>query len=103
MGVAWRVVADVDLQKAAQWVAEKISLLPPLSVRAMKRVLNQCAATNLHRALQQEPSLTRLSYYQSQTFRREVQRTLCCITFFSVKTGSQLAELSHSYDELALG
>jgi enoyl-CoA hydratase/carnithine racemase len=40
LGVAWRVVPDERLLAEAQSVAEKLSELPPLAIRAMKRVLN---------------------------------------------------------------
>ncbi len=70
MGVAWRVVADGDLQKEAQTVAEKLSALPSLSVRAMKRVLNQCAATDLHRALQLETEATVAGFLDPDTTAR---------------------------------
>lgn len=70
MGVAWRVVADADLQKEAQAVAEKLSVLPPLSVRAMKQVLNQCAATDLHRALQLETEATVAGFLDPETTER---------------------------------
>ena len=70
MGVAWRVVADADLQKEAQTVAEKLSALPPLSVRAMKRVLNQCAVPDLHRALQLETEATIAGFLDPETTAR---------------------------------
>jgi len=44
MGVAWRVVADDELMEEARAVAQRLAELPSLSVRAMKRVLNQSAA-----------------------------------------------------------
>lgn len=70
MGVAWRVVADADLQKEAQAVAERLSTLPPLSVRAMKRVVNQCAASDLHRALQLETDATVSGFLDPETTER---------------------------------
>ncbi len=70
MGVAWRVVADGELQKEAQAVAEKLSALPPLSVRAMKRVVNQCAASDLHRALQLETDATVGGFLDPETTLR---------------------------------
>jgi enoyl-CoA hydratase/carnithine racemase len=70
MGVAWRVVADDELQREARAVAKKLSTLPPLSVRAMKRVLNQCAATDLHRALQLETDATVAGFLDPETTKR---------------------------------
>jgi enoyl-CoA hydratase/carnithine racemase len=70
MGVAWRVVADADLRGEAQAVAEKLAELPPLSVRAMKRVLNQGAASDLHRALQLETDATVAGFLDPETTER---------------------------------
>ena len=70
IGVAWRVSADADLRDDAQTVAEKLSALPPLSVRAMKRVLNQCAASDLHRALQLETEATVAGFLDPETTKR---------------------------------
>ena len=47
LGVAWRVVPDDQLMIEAHQVAERLATLPPLAVRAMKRVLNQTAAVDL--------------------------------------------------------
>ena len=38
IGLAWKIVKDEDLATEAQAVAKKLAELPPLSVRAMKRV-----------------------------------------------------------------
>ena len=70
IGVAWRVAADVRLRDEAQAIAEKLSALPPLSVRAMKRVLNQCAASDLHRALQLETEATVAGFLDPETTKR---------------------------------
>ena len=70
MGVAWRVVADDQLMGEARTVAEKLSALPPLSVTAMKRVLNQCAASDLHRALQLETDATVAGFLDPETTKR---------------------------------
>ncbi len=70
IGVAWRVVADADLRGEAQAVAEKLSTLPPLSVRAMKRVLNQSCASDLHRALQLETEATVAGFLDPETTAR---------------------------------
>ncbi|MCP4769013.1 MAG: hypothetical protein GY875_22475 [Gammaproteobacteria bacterium] len=58
MGVAWRVVADELVMSTALEVATRLAQLPPASVRAMKRVLNQNAAVDLERALQLETDAT---------------------------------------------
>lgn len=69
-GLAWRVVADDDLLAEAQKMAEKLSDLPPLSVRAMKRVLNHSAASDLTRALQLETEATIAGFLDPETTRR---------------------------------
>lgn len=69
IGVAWRVVPDVELLGEAQAVSEKLSLLPSMSTRAMKRVLNQCAASDLLRALQLETEATIAGFLDPETTR----------------------------------
>lgn len=58
LGVAWRVVPDDQLLEEASAVARQLADLPTLSVQAMKRTLNQTAATDLRRALQLEEDAT---------------------------------------------
>ncbi len=58
LGVAWRVVEDDELQQQAYKVAMQLAQLPTLSVRAMKRVLNQSASADLEKALQLETEAT---------------------------------------------
>lgn len=70
IGVAWRVVEDTELEDAAQAVAAKLSTLPPLSVRAMKRILNQSAACDLNRALQLETDATVAGFLDPETTQR---------------------------------
>ena len=53
-GMAWRVVPDDQLQAQALAVATQLAALPTLSVRAMKRVLNAGAVTDLRAALARE-------------------------------------------------
>jgi enoyl-CoA hydratase/carnithine racemase len=53
----------------AQAVAEKLAGLPPLSVRAMKRVLNQVATADLWRALQLETDATVAGFLDPETTR----------------------------------
>ena len=70
IGVAWRVVSNENLMEEARSVAKRLSLLPPLSVRAMKRVLNQSASSNLNRALQLETEATIAGFLDPETTDR---------------------------------
>lgn len=70
MGVAWRVVADDELMEEARAVAQRLAELPSLSVRAMKRVLNQSAACDLNRALDLETEATIAGFLDPETTRR---------------------------------
>lgn len=70
MGVAWRVVADEALLSEAMDVARRLAGLPPLSVRAMKRVLNQTMASDLSRALHLETDATVAGFLDPETTRR---------------------------------
>ena len=70
MGVAWRVVADDRLMDEARSIANQLSQLPPLSVRAMKRALNQCAMSDLNRALQLETEATIAGFLDPETTER---------------------------------
>ena len=70
IGVAWRVVDDDQLRNEALAVATQLSHLPPLSIRAMKRVLNQCATSDLHRALQLETEATIAGFLDPETTER---------------------------------
>jgi enoyl-CoA hydratase/carnithine racemase len=67
LGVAWRVVGDDELMDEAVKVATRLSALPPLSVRAMKRVLNQAAVGDLDRALQLETEATIVGFLDPET------------------------------------
>ncbi len=58
MGVAWRMVPDAELLTEARAVADKLASLPDLSLRAMKRTLNQTASTDLTRAMALETEAT---------------------------------------------
>jgi enoyl-CoA hydratase/carnithine racemase len=58
MGVAWRVVPDDRLLDEAHAVANRLAALPQLAVRAMKRVINQTAATDIRAALAHETRAT---------------------------------------------
>lgn len=70
LGVAWRVVPDENLMEEAQSVAEKLSGLPPLAVRAMKRVLNQGAARDITTALRLETEATVVGFLDPETTAR---------------------------------
>ncbi len=70
LGVAWRVVSDEQLMDEAHRVATQLGALPPLAVRAMKRVLNQSAATDLNKALQLETEATIAGFLDPQTTAR---------------------------------
>jgi enoyl-CoA hydratase/carnithine racemase len=70
IGVAWRVVSDSLVRDEALSVATRLSRLPPLSVRAMKRVLNQCATSDLFRALQLETEATIAGFLDPETSER---------------------------------
>jgi len=70
IGVAWRVASDDRLMDEARAVANRLSELPPLSVRAMKRVLNQTASSNLNRSLQLETEATIAGFLDPETTER---------------------------------
>ena len=70
MGVAWRVVADDQLIQSALEVATDLANLPPLSVRAMKSVLNRTAARDLGQALQLETEATVAGFMDPETTAR---------------------------------
>ncbi len=67
MGVAWRVVSDDKLMDEAHLVANRLSELPILSVRAMKRVLNQSASSDLNLALHLETEATIAGFLDPET------------------------------------
>lgn len=58
LGVAWKVVPDANLMTEAINTAAHLAALPPLAARAMKRVLNAAASTDLERALALETEAT---------------------------------------------
>ncbi len=69
LGVAWRVVPDHQLQAEALNVAARLAALPTLSVRAMKRVLNAGAVTDLRAALSRETDATVAGFLDPLTTR----------------------------------
>ena len=70
IGVAWRVASDDRLMDEARAVANRLSELPPLSVRAMKRVLNQTASSDLNSSLQLETEATIAGFLDPETTER---------------------------------
>ena len=68
-GVAWRVVPDDRLMDEAIEVAGKLASLPPLSLHAMKRVLNQAGAANINLALDIETEATVAGFLDPETTR----------------------------------
>ena len=69
LGVAWRVVPDDQLLTEANAVATRLAALPPLAVRAMKRVLNHTASTDIRAALAQETQATVDGFMDPETTR----------------------------------
>lgn len=69
LGVAWRVVPDDQLIESAEQVARQLAALPPLSVRAMKRVLNESASSNIRTALDRETRATVAGFMDPETTR----------------------------------
>ena len=67
IGVAWRVVDDDVLLGEAHTVAEQLSQQPPLALKAMKRVLNQCAASDINQALKLETEATISGFLDPKT------------------------------------
>ncbi|MCP3970473.1 MAG: enoyl-CoA hydratase/isomerase family protein [Rhodobacteraceae bacterium] len=68
-GVAWKVAPDDRLLDQAQETAAKLADLPVLSARAMKRVLNAAASTDLSRALAHETEATVAGFMDPETTR----------------------------------
>ena len=68
-GVAWKVVPDAALRDEAGKVAAQLAALPPLSVRAMKRVLNQATVGGLRRAMELETDATVAGFLDPETTR----------------------------------
>jgi enoyl-CoA hydratase/carnithine racemase len=70
LGVAWRVVPDDQLLDEAHAVAARLADLPTLAARAMKRVLNEGAMTDVRRALAAETEATVAGMLDPETTRR---------------------------------
>jgi enoyl-CoA hydratase/carnithine racemase len=69
IGVAWKLVPDETLLAEAEVVASQLAALPTLSVRAMKRVLNQATSGGLQQALQLETEATVAGFLDPETTR----------------------------------
>lgn len=69
LGVAWRVVPDDQLLDEAGAVAGQLAELPTRSVRAMKRVLNRGAMTDVRTALELETEATVAGFLDPLTTR----------------------------------
>lgn len=69
IGLAWRVSSDDDLLKDAMAVAVKLASQPTLSLRAMKRVLNQSAMNDMRQALNLETEATIMGFLDPETTR----------------------------------
>lgn len=70
MGLAWKCVPDAALMAEATATARRLADLPPLAVRAMKRVLNATAMTDLRRAMDLETEATIAGFMDPDTTRR---------------------------------
>ena len=70
LGVAWRVVSYDRLMAEAVDVAARLCRLPPLSVRAMKRVLNLSAVSDLEAAIGRETDATVAGFLDPETTKR---------------------------------
>jgi len=69
LGLASRVVADDMLMQEARLLGERLAALPPLSSRAIKRVLNQVATASIEQALRLETDATVAGFLDPETTR----------------------------------
>jgi enoyl-CoA hydratase/carnithine racemase len=69
IGVAWRVVKDEELMDEVVKVATRLAAQPVLSLRAMKRVLNQVGADGVNRSLDLETEATVAGFMDPETTR----------------------------------
>ena len=58
-----------QLIESAEQVARQLAALPPLSVRAMKRVMNETASSNIRTALDRETRATITGFMDPETTR----------------------------------
>ena len=70
LGVAWQVVDDERVVATCRQAAAEMAAMPPKSLCAMKRVLNQCAAVDIERALELETEATVAGFLDPETTRR---------------------------------
>ncbi len=70
MGLAWKVVPPAALLTEAGALAARLAALPPLSARAMKRVLTAAALPDFTRALALETEATVAGFLDPETTRR---------------------------------
>jgi enoyl-CoA hydratase/carnithine racemase len=70
MGLAWKTTPDAQLLDTAHTTARRLADLPPLSVRAMKRVLGATATPDLRRAMDLETEATVAGFMDPETTRR---------------------------------
>jgi len=70
IGVASRVVPDARLDAEALSTAQRLARLPPLALRAMKRVLNATASSDIARALDLETEAAVAGFLDPETTRR---------------------------------
>ena len=69
MGLAWKVVPPERLLDEARQTALKLAEMPPLSSRAMKRVLTQTATQQFKKAMQLETEATVTGFMDPETTR----------------------------------
>ncbi len=69
MGLAWKVVPPERLLDEARQTALKLAEMPPLSSRAMKRVLTQTATQQFKNAMQLETEATVTGFMDPETTR----------------------------------
>ncbi len=70
IGVAWRIADDDRLMIEARLIAARLAQMPPLSLRAMKNTLNQCAPGNINHALALETEATITGFLDPETTKR---------------------------------
>ncbi len=70
LGIAWKVVEDAELQTQSLALASRLAEQPARSIQAMKRILNQCAASDIERALKLESEATVEGFLDPETTRR---------------------------------
>ncbi len=70
LGLAWKVVEDAELEAESLGLARRLAAQPTRSIQAMKRILNQCAASDIERALALETDATVEGFLDPETTRR---------------------------------